>query len=128
MSDHIRKIHGTDIIKANDVDRVHAARIYKCSPEGWELQVRGPVRLSNRAKEGRDFIIAGAHLEIKDLEWLHTATGYLLAEYRGEPPTPPHVDAEGVCDACEAMPEGSDGRANFCAWHRKHPTTPTESE
>lgn len=32
-----------------------------------------------------------------------------------------HVDADGVCDACEAMPTGVDGRASFCQAHRSVP-------
>ncbi len=43
----------------------------------------------------------------------------------GEPS--PHVGADGVCEACEAMPEGADGRAPWCAYHRTHPTVPTEA-
>ncbi len=39
--------------------------------------------------------------------------------------TPPRVDVHGVCAECENMPEGKDGRANFCAWHRRYPTVPT---
>lgn len=39
----------------------------------------------------------------------------------------PRVGMDGVCEACEEMPDGSDGRANFCTWHREHPATPTQS-
>lgn len=39
--------------------------------------------------------------------------------------TVPRVDANGVCDRCEAMPTGADGRSAFCIYHRTHPTVPT---
>jgi hypothetical protein len=79
--------------------------------------LRGPVALSLPAGSVQALAEARAALDV--------AAGHVEATRGIEAHVVPYVDAEGVCEACEKMPEGRDGRANFCAYHRVHPTVPT---
>lgn len=72
----------TDIRKVNDIDAAQKGdciRLYHSSPDGWTLQVRGPMKLAN-GREGRDFIVAGSYLSTETLLALRTAIDEQLRE------------------------------------------------
>lgn len=69
------------MMKANDVERERAVRIYRSGPEEWEIQLRGPLGLGTFGlRDGKDFIVAGASCSIDDLRALRGALDNLIAE------------------------------------------------
>ena len=63
-----------------DVDHERAIRLFPTTRNTtWALQVRAPMELP-RAREGKDYIIACAHLSIDDLVALRDAANAALAE------------------------------------------------
>lgn len=58
-----------------------AIRMY-CESHGhsWILQVRAPVKLGSTGQDGKDFIVASAHLDRDDLVALRDACNALLEE------------------------------------------------
>lgn len=71
------------MIKANDpsIPRERAIRLYKESPEGWDLQLRAPIGLGSfGGRDGKDFIVASASLSLDDMRALHLALGDMIAD------------------------------------------------
>lgn len=70
----------TWIRPVNNVDRESAVRAYCEQWEScWAVQVRGPVLLSN-GREGKDFIVATAMLERKQMVALRDSIDRFLAD------------------------------------------------
>lgn len=66
-----RPVEYADAVKCNGVERKKAIRFYesqRCTD--WSIQVRAPIRLAYRGAEGKDFIVATAHLGIDELRLL----------------------------------------------------------
>lgn len=121
--DYVKPHDRITMIKAKDVERKRAMRLYRASPDRWELQLRAPIGLgfSGLGGDGKDFIVASASCSIDELIGFRDAVNVQIeAAIRA-----PRVDADGVCEDCEKMPEGRDGRSEWCAYHRTHPTVPT---
>ena len=75
MSEFYRKIRSAEIRKSKDAPREVGVRLY-CSFSGrggeWTMQVRAPMMNADRT-EGKDFIIASAHLSREVLTDLRDA-------------------------------------------------------
>lgn len=67
--------------KVNDVPRTSAIRLYcERNKQCWGLQVRGPMKLNSKGREGHDFIVAHASLNLEDLKALRDAVDAAIAE------------------------------------------------
>jgi|GEM_PF-3029251 len=69
----------TNIRAVDNVERESAVRAY-CEQMGttWALQVRGPMKLRG-GREGKDFVVAIAHLDRAELQALRDSIDHFLA-------------------------------------------------
>lgn len=94
MSEEFNKPHASlRIFKANDAEeRWRSIRIYKCSPEGWSIQLRAPMGIGSFGlRDGRDFIIANATCSLEDLREIRDALDAKIRE----------AEARGCCGETE---------------------------
>jgi hypothetical protein len=79
VGEFLQSVPTIRIFKVNDADvaKERALRLYKSSPDAWDLQVRGPMGVGfNGLKDGKDFVVAVAGLRSR----LH-AHETVLAKY-----------------------------------------------
>ena len=73
-----RVVDGICITKVKNVEPERGLRLYcEQADDIWALQVRGPLRLQN-GTDGKDFIIANAHLDREEMMALRDAINELL--------------------------------------------------
>jgi hypothetical protein len=79
LKEFFRAVEWATAEKVNYADRERGVRLYRYqrSPDDWLLQVRTPMRLRN-GEDGRDFIVASAHLDREQLTELRDAIDEFL--------------------------------------------------
>lgn len=87
VEDFYRPMDGVRTFKSKDCERERAVRLY-CTQwkSAWCLQLRAPLSLGSGSygPEGKDFVIAGASLDLKDMRALRDALSAFIVEAEGE--------------------------------------------
>ena len=83
MDQFYRVVESIRIFKAPDAPRERGIRLYCTQRDAsWMLQIRGPMSLgsSGYGREGKDFIIADARLDVEEMTALRDAINEFLKE------------------------------------------------